>query len=569
MNYKFDVFLSFEGINREKINKLTEKIKEFNIKYFFDKEEQSKLWGSEVDIELSKCIEDSALFIPFITKNYHKTTWTNKEIQYARGVERDKFIHPIIIGGTSKEYINELLAENGIPKIKGSLPFEELTDLVIEDFSELLLKKVEEFKKNNPSDTQSKEYSNFTPLEKEKYEEYFNKLTQKDKKYNLEYFYFKNDELIKDIKRKLDYNRFVFIKGPLLSGKTELIKSFKEKFSNDYKVIGTIREKENRSKAIDRFSLYHHWYEIIYDEILDDAKIKRRFEPYKYKRLKKDIHQFQVKLQSIRDELELSSYLVAFLNLIDDFKTQQNYRKDLVVAVHLDNIHLYADSNAFDELKIDIEPILTGVDSVNEDVTAGIIIATRYFPLRLDDYVLVNVKNMTFDGVSALINVIEEDISASDKEKYLRNIYYYTEGHIWFVNRFLKCYLKLRMKDEFKNRQPIELSNEIFKKQKYWIDDSELFDDNKASEFEIGLKSIIEKHYDDKTDFFDFIELEESLSDLSEEKFLSNLIIKESGYGIYKTEKIIDSFNCQLLNMHFNKEHLENIITKKRKKNNG
>ena len=227
---EFDVFLSFEGINRKKINLLTEKIKKSNIKYFFDNEEQRELWGSEVDMELNKYIEGSALFIPFITKDYNKNTWTNKEIQYARGVGRDKFIHPIIIGGTSKEYIDELLAKNGIPKIKGVLSYEELSNDVIEEISVLLLQKVTEFKKNNPVDSQTIVYDKLAS--KQEYEKLLieiNKLRKHDLvdnpgKLPQSVFYIELEDKLSELSQK-KFN-CVIIHGPQLTGKKTLVSNY-------------------------------------------------------------------------------------------------------------------------------------------------------------------------------------------------------------------------------------------------------------------------------------------------------------------------------------------------------
>ena len=75
--------------------------------------------------------------------------------------------------------------------------------------------------------------------------------------------------------------------------------------------------------ATDRFRLYHYWFKIIYEEILDETEIRRRDEPSVYKLLKNDFESFKKNLKSIRDNKQLESYLVAFLIFVNNFKNER------------------------------------------------------------------------------------------------------------------------------------------------------------------------------------------------------------------------------------------------------
>lgn len=551
-NYKTsvsDIFVCYNSDDKNEVGEIIEFLRENK---FFVAYDDDFLPGKQFTKLFSENLKQIRIAIICYGRKIGK--WQEEEIPAFINEKKDRgiLIIPILLENSDEKSIDPLISD----VIRVDLNKDKKIELG------RLKKSAEEFLNSNTAKSGDCLNTNevFIPLARKEYEVYFNKLTQIDKLYNDEFFHFTRNELIEELKTKLEDRRFVFVIGPLHVGKTELIKSFKEKYFIDYRIIGTTREVEERLKASDKFSLYFYWYEIIIDEILDDAKIKRRIEPKKIKELKRNIEKFKDKLEFLRNEGELKSTLVAFIHLVDECKKDLNYRKDLVVTVHLDNMQYYADNNAFEQLKLDLEPLLNGEDLLNPDSKTLLIIATRYFPLALEEYITVNVTNLNKNEVDIILGSINEKIE--NIELFKNTVFKYTNGHPWFINRFLRCYFKMRQKDEFKFLLPEKLAIKIFDTINYWVDDKILFNENQESEFKNEFKKIVRKHSGDRKTFYEFLNTEEISIELSAEKYLSNLIIKETGYGIFEDDDTIISFNNKLIVSHFSESYIRKIISR-------
>ena len=484
---EFDVFLSFEGINRKKINLLTEKIKKSNIKYFFDNEEQRELWGSEVDMELNKYIEGSALFIPFITKDYNKNTWTNKEIQYARGVGRDKFIHPIIIGGTSKEYIDELLAKNGIPKIKGVLSYEELSNDVIEEISVLLLQKVTEFKKNNPVDSQTIVYDKLAS--KQEYEKLLieiNKLRKHDLvdnpgKLPQSVFYIELEDKLSELSQK-KFN-CVIIHGPQLTGKKTLVSNYISSQPKKY-VIPYDGTKMDLSLTNKRSTehIFASWLRAIYTSLVnrhkDNPAVLNVLNEYKDEIVNHRLEAYKKIADKIKMGVSAKYYTgfdilnVYFTELFREANIVVNDKTKIIIEFAIRNFQkMFTDTlykNFMEELKKYIQS-----DNDKKNSFIEFIIISRYIHPSIinelgEQKIVVNTRFLKLEELGKMLSplIVIEKITKS--EDFINRFFFYTNGQPYFSIKLIYLYISVRLKDEVK-LPPEELLEHIFNIEDYWI----------------------------------------------------------------------------------------------------
>lgn len=135
MEYKYDITLSFAGEDREYVEKVAEILKQNDVKVFYDKFEETELWGKDLGIHFEFVYARSAKYcIPFISEYYKNKLWTNYEIRNAisRAIE------------TKEDYI--LPAKFDDTKIDGlrtSLGYIDLRRYEPEEFAKIILKKLQ------------------------------------------------------------------------------------------------------------------------------------------------------------------------------------------------------------------------------------------------------------------------------------------------------------------------------------------------------------------------------------------------------------------------------------------
>ena len=56
MDYKYEVVLSFAGEQRDYVEKVAVRLKELNIKYFYDLDETVNLWGKNLSQYLDQIL---------------------------------------------------------------------------------------------------------------------------------------------------------------------------------------------------------------------------------------------------------------------------------------------------------------------------------------------------------------------------------------------------------------------------------------------------------------------------------------------------------------------------------
>jgi predicted Zn-dependent protease len=102
--FDYDVALSFAGEDRNCAEQIAQGLKRLNVKVFYDKFEQAKLWGRQLHIYLTDLYRLRARYcIIFVSENYKKKRWTNLELKaaLARALKgNEDYILPIRLDNT-------------------------------------------------------------------------------------------------------------------------------------------------------------------------------------------------------------------------------------------------------------------------------------------------------------------------------------------------------------------------------------------------------------------------------------------------------------------------------------
>lgn len=108
---EFDVFLSHASEDKERVRKLKDRLETLGVTVFFD--ETSIGWGDSIVEKINHGLLKSSFFVPFLSDNFIKKGWTNKELNsaIAMNVNRKGRILPIKDSGFSLEENYPLLNE--------------------------------------------------------------------------------------------------------------------------------------------------------------------------------------------------------------------------------------------------------------------------------------------------------------------------------------------------------------------------------------------------------------------------------------------------------------------------
>jgi hypothetical protein len=82
---KYHIALSFAGEDREYVDKVAQRLQEKGVKVFYDKFEETALWGKDLYTYLSDVYQNQAFYtIMFISEQYRQKLWTNHERMHAQ-----------------------------------------------------------------------------------------------------------------------------------------------------------------------------------------------------------------------------------------------------------------------------------------------------------------------------------------------------------------------------------------------------------------------------------------------------------------------------------------------------
>jgi Uncharacterized protein conserved in bacteria (DUF2188)/TIR domain len=101
MAEKFDVALSYAGVDRPIARRITDALLKKGLRVFFDEYAESELWGRNLYDHLQRIYEDSRLCIVILSENYRDSQWATSEFRnlMAHSRLRDSFtILPVVVG---------------------------------------------------------------------------------------------------------------------------------------------------------------------------------------------------------------------------------------------------------------------------------------------------------------------------------------------------------------------------------------------------------------------------------------------------------------------------------------
>ncbi len=138
MDYKYEVVLSFAGEQRDYVEKVAVRLKELNIKYFYDLDETVNLWGKNLSQYLDQIYyKDALYFIPFISKDYVDKIWTKLEFSSALDRNMNTKLNEF------QQYILPVRFENiRVPGLQDSIGYIEANNYSPIQLAELIYAKV-------------------------------------------------------------------------------------------------------------------------------------------------------------------------------------------------------------------------------------------------------------------------------------------------------------------------------------------------------------------------------------------------------------------------------------------
>lgn len=139
-NFEYDVALSFAGEDRQYVEQVAEKLRANKISVFYDKYEESRLWGRNLYIHLQNVYQNLSRFtVIFISEHYAKKNWTSHEMQSAQAraiKENYEYILPARFDST---IIPGLLETIGYINLQNTKPH-ELAELIMNKLREESIK---------------------------------------------------------------------------------------------------------------------------------------------------------------------------------------------------------------------------------------------------------------------------------------------------------------------------------------------------------------------------------------------------------------------------------------------
>lgn len=179
MTFEYDVALSFAGEDRKYVEEVAKVLKASGVRVFYDKFEETNLWGKDLSLHLDFIYRKSAKYcVLFISQHYKKKIWTNYEMRtvFARAIESNsEYILPARFDSTELE------------GLRSTIGYLDLVNLQPTTFANKILEKLEKptkisEKQNIHKNANSSELSNL----EQKYKSYLWKYSQSGSNLNLE-----------------------------------------------------------------------------------------------------------------------------------------------------------------------------------------------------------------------------------------------------------------------------------------------------------------------------------------------------------------------------------------------
>jgi hypothetical protein len=133
-SFEFDVALSFAGEDRDYVAQIAERLRNQDVRVFYDTYEQATLWGKNLYDHLDRVYRRDARYcVLFISKHYAKKVWTNHERQsaQARALEENReYVLPVRFDDTE------------IPGLRSTIGYIDAQHTPPDNLTELILQKL-------------------------------------------------------------------------------------------------------------------------------------------------------------------------------------------------------------------------------------------------------------------------------------------------------------------------------------------------------------------------------------------------------------------------------------------
>jgi hypothetical protein len=143
---KYHVALSFAGEDRAYVEAVAKLLVSHGVEVFYDKFEETNLWGKNLYTYLRDNYENKALFtVMFVSEHYKNKLWTNHERESAQArafTESEEYILPAFFDESVE--VPGLLKTTGNIKLNGKSP-EEFSDLILDKLKKAGVKLSEDF----------------------------------------------------------------------------------------------------------------------------------------------------------------------------------------------------------------------------------------------------------------------------------------------------------------------------------------------------------------------------------------------------------------------------------------
>jgi hypothetical protein len=134
---KYHVALSFAGEDREYVDKVAKRLHVEGVRVFYDKFEETKLWGKDLYTYFSDVYQNQAFFtVMFISEAYKEKLWTNHERKSAQArafSENKEYILPA--------FFDTSVDVTGVLKTTG---YVDLSKLTPEQFADKIVEKLQD-----------------------------------------------------------------------------------------------------------------------------------------------------------------------------------------------------------------------------------------------------------------------------------------------------------------------------------------------------------------------------------------------------------------------------------------
>jgi hypothetical protein len=133
--FQFDVALSFAGEDREYVNTIADQLRKHGIKVFYDRYEQTSLWGKDLYEHLDHVYQRAARYcVLFASEHYARKVWTNHERKSAQSRalrENQEYILPVRFDDTE------------IPGLRPTVGYIDARSTTSDQLVSLILQKVQ------------------------------------------------------------------------------------------------------------------------------------------------------------------------------------------------------------------------------------------------------------------------------------------------------------------------------------------------------------------------------------------------------------------------------------------